>query len=51
MRELVLEAEKESTELGQRLLERHVSRPHGTRPAQNPGATTPRQKKRKPRVR
>jgi hypothetical protein len=34
MRELVLEAETDSTHLGQRLLERHASRPQRARPAQ-----------------
>jgi DNA-binding transcriptional LysR family regulator len=33
MRELVLEAEKDATALGQRLLERHASRPPGARSA------------------
>jgi DNA-binding transcriptional LysR family regulator len=42
MRELVLAAEKDSTDLGQQLLERHAPRPQGARSAQ---------KKRKPRAR
>jgi DNA-binding transcriptional LysR family regulator len=43
MRELVLEAERDSTDLGQRLLERHAPRPQGARSSQK--------KKLKPRPR